>query len=258
MSGYPERRIGARPLLLRQLLVLRRSGFEVVAAVVEPAVYLLALGVGLGKLVGHAPGLPHVSYAAYVAPALLAMAVMNAATNETILGCFWRLRREKLYDVVVATPMSVEEIARGELWWATARGTLAGAGFLCVMAGFGLLHSAAALLILPASVLVALAFAAAGLIVGTLARDFHDFQWVQLVMLPMFLFATTFYPLSVYPRPIQLLVACLPLYHAINLTREAALGSIDWLSLIALVYLLTVAGACWWIGLRSLRRVLVS
>src|SRR5258708_29769715 len=98
--------------------------------------YLLTIGVGLGKLVGHAPGLPDVSYAAYVAPGLLAMAVMNAATNETIFAAFSRLRLERLYDAVIATPISVAEIARSEFVWATIRGVVAGVGFFAVMAAF--------------------------------------------------------------------------------------------------------------------------
>jgi lipooligosaccharide transport system permease protein len=250
-------RIGTRPFMLRQLYIYRRSWAELVAAVVEPLVYLLTIGVGLGSLVGHPPGLPHVSYAAYVAPGLLAMAVMNAATNETILGTFSRLKLERLYDVVVATPMSISEIARGEFWWATIRGLLAGLGFLGVMAAFGLVHSATALLIVPASALVALAFATAGLIVATFARDPNDFQWVQLVMLPMFLFATTFYPLSVYPRAVQILIECLPLYHAINLMRALALGTIGTGAIVALAYLTVMIAVCSWFAIRRLRSVLV-
>jgi lipooligosaccharide transport system permease protein len=250
-------RIGARPLLRRQLYIYRRSWVELVAAVVEPLMYLLTIGVGLGSLVGHPPGLPHVSYAAYVAPGLLAMAVMNAATNETIFGAFFRLRHERLYDVVVATPMSISEIARGEFWWATLRGLLAGIGFLGVMASFSLVHSASALLIVPASVLVALAFATAGLIIATVIRDPSDFQWVQLVMLPMFLFATTFYPLSVYPRAIQILVECLPLYHAINLIRGLALGTFGTGTVVAVAYLAAMIAACSWFAIRRLRSVLI-
>jgi lipooligosaccharide transport system permease protein len=250
-------RIGTRPLLQRQVYVYRRSWAELVAAVVEPLMYLVTIGVGLGKLVGDAPGLHNVSYAAYVAPGLLAMAVMNAATNETIFGAFIRLRQEKLYDVVIATPMSIGEIVRGELWWATIRGVLAGAGFLAVMVAFGLVRSLWALLIVPACAVVALAFAAAGLIVGTYVRDFSDFQWVQIVMLPMFLFATTFYPLSVYPRGVRIVVECLPLYHSINLMREPALGTLGSGAVVALAYLAVMTVACWWFAVRRVRRVLI-
>jgi lipooligosaccharide transport system permease protein len=249
--------IGVRPLLLRQLYVYRRTWMELAAAVIEPLMYLLTLGIGLGRLVGHAPGLPNISYAAYVAPALLAMAVMNAATNETIFGAYWRIRREKLYDVVLATPMTVAEMARAEFAWATMRGVLAGAGFLVVMAAFGVVSSAAAVLTIPAAVLVGLAFATAGLVGATYVRRQNDFQWVQLVMLPMFLFATTFYPLSVYPRALQALVVLLPLYHAIVLMRDLALGTIGTGTAIACAYLVAMTGACWWLAVRRFRAVLV-
>ncbi|MDQ1726091.1 MAG: lipooligosaccharide transport system permease protein [Frankiaceae bacterium] len=250
-------RVGTWPLLQRQVYVYRRSWAELVAAVLEPLMYLLTMGVGLGKLVGHAPGLPHVSYAAYVAPALLAMAVMNASTAETIFGAFDRIKQEKLYDVVLATPMSVAVIVRGELWWATARGVLAGVGFLAAMTAFGLVHSVQALLIVPASALVALAFAAAGLIAASYVREWDDFQFVQLVMLPMFLFATTFYPLSVYPRAIQWLIEGLPLFHSINVMRESALGTVGSASVVAVAYLAAMTIACWWFAVRRMHRVLV-
>jgi lipooligosaccharide transport system permease protein len=118
-------------------------------------------------------------------------------------------------------------------------------------------HSAWAILIIPSCALVALAFATAGLIVATFARDLSDFQWVQLVMLPMFLFATTFYPLSVYPRGVQIAVECLPLYHAINLVREPALGTIGSATVVAVVYLACMTVVCWWFAARRLHHVVI-
>jgi lipooligosaccharide transport system permease protein len=252
-----DRRVGAMPIIRRHLYASRRAWIELIAAVVEPLMYLLAIGVGLGRLVGHAPGLPGVSYAAYVAPGLLAMATMNAATAESIFGAFDRLKQARLYDTVLTTPMSVFEIARSEFWWATARGMLAALGFLGVMAGTGLLASWTALLIIPGCLLISLAFATAGLIVGSLARDHTDFQYVQLVMLPMFLFATTFYPISVYPRAIQALIRMLPLYQSINVVRGPALGVLDRDYVIGLAYLAVMSAVCAWFAVRRLRRVLV-
>lgn len=249
--------VGAFPLLQRQLYIHRRNWSQLGASILEPLMYLLTMGVGLGLLVGDAHGIKGVSYAEYIAPGLLAMAVMNASTNETLFAAYVRLRREKLYDVVIATPVSIGEIARSEIWWAVIRGLIAGAGFLLIMAIFGLVESASALLVLPASALIAVAFAAAGLIVATYVRGWDDFQYVQLVMLPMFLFATTFYPLSVYPRAVQLLVECLPLFHAINLVREPALASVGAGSAIAAGYLLVMTAGCWAVAVRRLRHVLI-
>jgi lipooligosaccharide transport system permease protein len=252
-----DRRIGATPIMRRHAYASRRMWIELIAAVVEPLMYLLAIGVGLGKMVGHAPGMPSVSYAAYVAPGLLAMATMNASTAESIFGAFERLRQARLFDSVLTTPITVTEIARSEFWLATTRGTLAGVGFLGVMGATGLLSSWTALLVIPSCVLIALAFATAGLIVGSLARDYTDFQWVQLVMLPMFLFATTFYPITVYPAPIQALVRVLPLYQSINVVRGPALGRIDSGYVVGLVYLAVMAAVCAWFAIRRMHRVLV-
>ena len=92
------------------------------------------------------------------------------------------------------------------------------------MAGFGLLVSPWALLALPAALVVAFAFAAVGMAATSYMRSWQDFDLVTLVVLPMFLFATTFYPLSVYPRWLQIVVECLPLYHAVELMRGLTTG----------------------------------
>lgn len=256
-SAAPQRSVGATPILRRHLYATRRAWIELVAAVVEPLMYLLTFGVGLGAVIGGAPGMPDVPYAAYVAPGLLAMATMNAATAESIFGAYDRLRQSRLYDTVITTPVSVFAIARSEFWWATGRGMLAGLGFLAVMGATGLLASWTALLVVPGVALVALAFATAGLIAGAHVRDYTDFQWVQLVMLPMFLFATTFYPLSVYPAPIQAVVRALPLYQAINVIRGPALGVLDRDYVIGVAYLLVLIPVCGWLAVRRLRGVLM-
>lgn len=250
--------IGARALFERQMKVYRHGWAEVVAAVLEPLMYLLAMGVGVGHLVGNVPGVrSDVTFAQYIAPALLAMAVMNASTNETIFGAFGRIKQTNLYDVVLATPVDVREIVLAEVLWATTRGTLAGVGFLAIMAALGLTLSWNALLILPMSVLIAIAFAPAGLIVASYVRGVDDFQYVQLVMLPMFLFATTFYPLSVYPRAIQVLVVALPLYHSINVVRGPSLGTVGSDVVIGVAFLVGMTVVSWWFALRRMRHVLI-
>ena len=106
------------------------------------------------------------------------------------------------------------------------RGGLYALGFLTVMGGFGLLVSPWALLALPAALLVAFAFAAVGMAATSFMRSWQDFDLVTLAVLPMFLFSTTFYPLSVYPRWLQIVVECLPLYHAVELMRGLTTGAV--------------------------------
>ena len=145
-------------LVERHALVYRHTWLVFVSGVVEPLFYLLSIGVGLGHLVGSVRG---VSYAAFVAPALLASASMNGALFDSTFNVFFRLKYEKLYDAALATPMRAGDVALGEISWALLRGALYAVAFLAVMAAMGLVHSWWALAALPAAMLTGFAFAAA-------------------------------------------------------------------------------------------------
>jgi lipooligosaccharide transport system permease protein len=214
---------GSLFLVERHALVYRHTWLVFVSGVVEPLFYLLSIGVGLGGLVGSVQG---ISYAAFVAPALLASASMNGALFDSTFNVFFRLRYEKLYDAALATPMRAGDVALGEITWALLRGALYAVAFLAVMAAMGLIHSWWALADLPAAVLTGFAFAAAGMACTTYMRTWQDFEFVTLATLPMFLFSTTFYPLSVYPEPLQLVVRCTPLYQSVAMLRDLTLGRI--------------------------------
>jgi lipooligosaccharide transport system permease protein len=218
---------GSLFLVERHALVYRHTWLVFVSGVVEPLFYLLSIGVGLGKLVGsvHGPGGP-VSYAAFVAPALLASASMNGALFDSTFNVFFRLKYEKLYDAALATPMRAGDVALGEISWALLRGALYAVAFMAVMAAMGLVHSWWAVAALPAAVLTGFAFAAGGMACTTYMRTWQDFEFVTLATLPMFLFSTTFYPLSVYPRPLQFVVECTPLYQSVVMLRDLTLGTV--------------------------------
>ncbi|HTJ35294.1 MAG TPA: ABC transporter permease [Dactylosporangium sp.] len=251
-----------RALLLveRNLMISRYTWAMIAAEVLEPLLYLLSIGVGVGALVGHVPGLddPDVTYAQFVAPALLATAAMNGAMNETSFGTFFKLRFERTYDTMVTTPLTVRDIAFGETAWALLRGAVASSGFLAIVAVLGYARSPWVLLAVPGAALIGFAFAAVGLAVATFLRSTHDFQLIQLVMLPMFLFATTFFPVTVYPRPVQAFVECLPLYHAIQLLREPALGHVSPALLLSAAYLVALGALGMAIALPRMRRALLA
>ena len=219
---------GSRAWLLveRNLLVYRRIWLLIVSGFFEPVFYLFSIGVGLGGLVGTVagPGGQAVDYTSFVAPALLAASAMNGAVYDSTMNVFWKLKYAKTYDAMLATPLGPADIAVGEITWAQLRGTLYSAAFLLVMLLFGLIDSWWAVLALPATVLIGLAFAAVGMGATSFMRGWQDFEFVQLAILPMFLFSTTFYPLSVYPQPLQLLIQVTPLYHGIELIRPLTTG----------------------------------
>jgi lipooligosaccharide transport system permease protein len=213
-------------LVERNLLVYRRIWLLIVSGFFEPVFYLLSLGVGIGALVGTVAGPDGqpIPYTAFVAPALLAASAMNGAIYDSTTNVFFKLKYAKTYDAMLATPLGPTDIAVGEIAWAQLRGTLYSIAFLIVMAALGLITSWWALLALPATMLIGLAFAAVGMACTSFMRGWQDFEFVQLAILPMFLFSTTFYPITVYPRWLQVVVECLPLYHAVELMRGLTTG----------------------------------
>lgn len=219
----------ARMLVQRAMLTNRRSWLPLVSGFFEPVFYLLALGVGFGKLVNAVTGPTGapISYTAFVAPALLASSAMNGAVFDATFNIFHKLKYVKLYDSILTTPLGPVDIALGEISWALVRGALYSVAFLTVMAVLGLITTPWALLALPAAMLIALAFAALGMAVTTFMRSWQDFDLVNLVVLPMFFFSTTFYPLSVYPRWLQIVVECFPLYQGVAMMRALTIGGVD-------------------------------
>lgn len=250
----------ARVLVERSLLVNRRAWLVVVSGFCEPLFYLFAMGVGFGSLVGEVTGPDgtRVSFVAFVAPALLAASAMNGAVYDATFNVFFKFKYAKLYDAMLATPLGPIDVAVGEIAWALLRGGLYSAGFLIVMLFMGLLGSWWAFLALPAALLVAFSFAAVGMACTTFMRSWQDFDLIQLALLPMFLFSTTFFPLGVYPGVVQVVVRCLPLYHAIELMRELCGGVVGVGILLHLAYFAVMAGVGVVVAARRLGVLLLS
>src|SRR5450755_5026272 len=217
---------GSVHLIERHARVYRHTWAVLASGFFEPLFYLLSIGVGLGGLVGRVTGPSGnlVSFTSFVAPALLATSSMNGAVFDSTFNVFFRLKYAKTYDAALATPMRAGDIALGEIGWALLRGGLYAAAFLVVMLAMGLVHSLWGIAALPAALLIGFAFAAGGMAATTFMRSWQDFEFVTLATLPMFLFSTTFFPLSVYPRAIQIVVECTPLYQGVALLRGLTLG----------------------------------
>ncbi|HBW20393.1 MAG TPA: ABC transporter [Actinobacteria bacterium] len=217
---------GSARLIERHARAYRHAWLVLISGFFEPLFYLLSIGVGIGSLVGHVvgPGGKAVGFTSFVAPALLATSSMNGAMFDSTFNVFFRLKYAKLYDSALATPMRAGDVALGEIGWALIRGGLYAVAFLVVMLALGLVHSAWAVLALPTALLIGFAFASAGMAATTYMRSWQHFEFITLATLPMFLFSATFYPLSVYPRPLQIVVECTPLYQGVVLMRGLTLG----------------------------------
>lgn len=217
-------------VFMRNVYALKSSNWLVVlSGFVEPVFYLLAFGYGLGTLIGNIalPDGTLVPYAAYIAPALLATSAMNGAIYDSTWNVFFKMHFGKIYQAMLSTSLGPLDVAMGEIGWALARGFVYALGFMAVVAPMGLIPSWWGLLAIPAAVLIAFGFASVGMGVTSYLKNFHQMDWVNFVMLPMFLFSGTFYSLSIYPDWLRFLIESLPLYQAIAMIRGFTLGIID-------------------------------
>lgn len=220
----------ARFVVARNYTAFRRAWLIFLSGFAEPVLYLFSLGVGLGGLIGSVTtdGGSVVPYAVFVAPAMLATSAMNGAVFDSTFNVFFKLRYARLYDAMLATPVGPRDIAVGEITWSMLRGMVYSSIFILVALAGGFVRSWWALLALPAAVLIGLAFSAIGMFATTYMTSWQHFEYITLAVQPMFLFSATFFPLSVYPAPLQWLVQATPLYHAVSLERELMLGEVSW------------------------------
>jgi len=194
--------------------------------VLEPILYLVALGLGLGTFVTSIEGL---SYIQFIAPALVAIAIMYGSFFECTYSSFVRMYFQKTFDAIIATPVSVEEVIAGELVWGATRATINAVIVLAVVAAFGLVSSPLFILTPLLAFFGGLMFGAIGMCFTALAQNIDFFNYPSFLLItPMFLLSGTFFPLSSLPSPVQTAaLAVLPLTHVANLTRGLVLGKID-------------------------------
>ena len=240
LFGLGSRR--ARYLVERNIYVYRHGWIVILSGFFEPLFYLLSIGFGLGRLVGTVagPGGQPIPYVLFIAPALLASSSMNGAIAESTFNFFFKLNYNKTFDSILSTPMAPGDVAVGELVWALIRGGLYVMGFLAVMVLFGLVVSPWVILSVPAALLIGFAFGAVGMAATSFMRTWQDFDLIQLVILPLFLFSGTFYPIETYPEPVRLIVQLTPLYQGVDLLRSLTVGVVGPILLVHVAYLATM------------------
>jgi lipooligosaccharide transport system permease protein len=195
----------------------------------EPILYLLAFGFGLGALVTSVEGF---SFPQFIAPGLISIGVMYGAFFECTYASFVRMYFQKTFDAIIATPVSVEEVIAGEVLWGATRATINASIVLVVVIALGsVIGLSPSLLYLGVPVVAffgGLLFAALGMCFTALAPDIDFFNYPAFLLItPMFLVSGTFFPLNVLPVAVQSGALALPLTHVANLTRFLVLGKID-------------------------------
>lgn len=259
------RRRRPRPLWLRsygywsyQYKRIWRS--SITTSFLYPILYLAAMGVGLGSLIDkHVHGVGGVSYLNFVAPGLLAATAMQIGANEAMYPVMGAIKWYRSYFAMLATPIRVVDVLRGHLAWIATRLTLVSAIYLAVIAAFGVVRSPWAVLALPAAVIAGMAFAAPiAAFAATQDKDVGFTTIYRFVLIPLFLFSGTFFPVSELPGWLQPVAYATPLYHGVSLCRGLVLGTAPlWSSVGDAAYLVALAAAGYWLARGTFSRRLV-
>jgi lipooligosaccharide transport system permease protein len=227
--AIPERASGGRRAAFEYWLAAYRRTWRgsVVSSVISPVLFLAAMGVGLGSLINNGTGeIQGIRYAAYLAPGLLAAAVMQTAQGEATWPVMGAIKWQRTYLGMLATPLTVTDVLLGHLAFMTLRCVMTAAAFTAVTALFGLVQSpGGALLALLGGVLTGVAFAApVAAFSASQSRETGFILLYRFGVVPMFLFSGTFFPISQLPAALEPIAWVTPLWHGVSLCRDLALG----------------------------------
>lgn len=259
LFGLPDVRVrSAWRLWQRNAAIYRRTyKLNILPNFFEPLFFLLAMGFGLGGYVGSR--IAGIEYLDFIAPGLVATAAMYGTSFEVTFNCFVKMKFGHVYDAVIATPLSIEDVGLGELLWGTTRAMIYGLVFLGIAAIFGVAHSWLALLAPVAVALIGMMFSVIGLAFTAVIPviDYFTYYWT-LFMTPMFLFSGIFFPLDEMPEWVQWLAWAMPLHHAVNLMRALMLTGDLRAAVLAATWIALVTGALFVLPLNLLHRRLVK
>jgi lipooligosaccharide transport system permease protein len=222
----------------------------------EPILYLLSLGYGLGFFVSQIGG---VSYPRFIAPALLAISIMNAAFFETTYSSYVRMYFQKTFDAIIATPLSIEEVITGEILWGATRSLINACIMLPVLILFRVVDLPLSLAILPFALLAGFLFSALGMCFTALTPNIETLNLPAFLFItPMFLFTGTFFPLSILPVPIQVFAyVFLPLTHVVLVARMLTLSQVTPLILVSLAWIAAIAAVAFVLAVNLMKKRLI-
>jgi len=233
----------------------------VVGSIVNPVLFLAAMGVGLGSLIDErSGGAGGVSYLAFVGTGLLAGTAMQVSSNESTFPVMAGIKWVRFFHAIVASPVSVNALVAGQFVWTAIRLAAGSAIYLVVLALFGIVDEPTAVLAVPAATLCGLAFATP---IAAFSATQENDQWFtfifRVVIMPLFLFSGTFFPVDQLPDALETIARVTPLWHGVELTRGAILGGLGAAdALVHVAYLGTLVAAGWTVARHSFRKRLVG
>ena len=263
MNVTPGLRISHRYLRVwrRNVQVYRKTWrVSFLPPLLEPLLYILAFGYGLSTLVGDVTWRgAAVPYVAFIAPALLCIAMMYNSFFETTYGSFVRMYYQKTFDAMLATPLFLEDIIAGEIVWGATKAVIATAIMQVILTLFGLIRYPEGLLILPLSFIAGFAFASIGMVFTAVVKHIDLFNLpIFLFVTPMFLFGGTFFPLETLPAWAQVVAWGLPLTHLVELARAVGFGRLEPSLLWHLMYLAVFSALFFPLALIKMRKRLIK
>jgi lipooligosaccharide transport system permease protein len=226
------------------------------SSVVQPTIYLLAFGLGFGSLV-HT--VAHVKYVPYVATGVVATAILFSSAFPGMFNTFVRWQFQRTYDAMLAAPVDVEELITAEMLWVSLRAGVYGLAPLLVGIAFGLQPEAGMLLVPLIGFVTGFGFVGFGVTIAAVAKTIDNFNYItSAVLTPMFLVAGTFFPVSNLPDGVRQAAQVNPLYHCVQLVRDASLGGLNTADLGHGAVLLVFAVLMWRVAIWSLGKRLID
>ena len=220
----------SRVVLQRSWITFKSSTYLVVlSGFMEPLLNLAVFGFGVGQFVGDitlADG-RSISYASFIVPGLLATSAMMGAVMDSTWNVYFKMHESRLYQAMLSTSLGPMDVALGEIAWALLRGALYSTSFMIVVTPLGLVHSWWGLLTIPAGVIIGFGFASLGMAATSYIKGFQQLNLINIVLMPLTLFSGSFFPLSVLPDWLALIIRWTPLSQGIEMMRMCTLGTIN-------------------------------
>lgn len=224
----------------------------------QPLFYLITFGIGMGAYMGHFGGKPYLNF---LVPGVLISSVMLSSTFECLYGTFVKVSYQKLFDSLIATPVSAEDAIAGEIAWGAFRGLISGSLMLVVATFMHVfpVSITSALLLLVLMIFIGILFGSLAMIVTSFAPNFDFFNYyTELIITPMLFFSGVFFPLDRFPVWMKMFAKFLPLTHAVNISRAAFSGVSSPNLTLDFLYIILLEIVAFYIGIKLMKRRLIK
>jgi len=246
-------------VFLRNLVSYKRFVVPTfLVSLIEPLFYLITFGIGMGAYMGYFGGKP---YLYFLVPGVVVSSVMMSSTFECLYGTFVKIVHEKLYDSLIATPVSAEDAVAGDIAWASFRGLISGSLMIIVSVFMGILPVSllSLLLLLVLMIFVGVLFASLAMIVTSFAPSFDFFNYyTELIITPMLFFSGVFFPLDRFPPWMKTLSSFIPLTHAVKISRAVFSGDYSSGLIINFLVIFVLEVIAFFIGIKMMKRRLIK